>query len=350
MKLSARRIEAFVKSPDENVSAILVFGPEQGLIHERVDRLMTAVVGERADPFRLSTLSAQQIKTDPACLVDEALSLTLMGGRRVIRVRDASDTLSEAFARVLELPQPSALIIADSGDLPKRSRLRRLFEGAANGVAIACYQDTDATVRLVIEETLQADGHRISREGADILVAHLGSNRAVTRSELHKLSVYKGPAGEIDLDDVLAVVSDSSAISLSGIAYTACSGDFRALDHALDTAFAEGLQPVSILRTVAQHLSRLLHANQSVLRGRSAKQAMQALKPPVIFRLETAFRDQMTVWSRDRLCFGLNLVTDAELQCKTTGTPARTVCSRALMQIAQAARHGRGASPSRAHS
>ncbi|MCP5364310.1 MAG: DNA polymerase III subunit delta [Hyphomicrobiales bacterium] len=258
MKLSAGRIEAFVKSPDERVHAILVFGPEPGLIHERVEYLMAAVVGVPADPFRLSTLSAQQIKTDPACLVDEAMSLSLLGGRRVIRVRDATDTLSDPFARVLQLQQPSALIIADAGDLPKRSRLRRLFEDAAAGAAIPCYQDTDATLRQVIEDSLAGDGHRISREAADLLVSHLGANRAVTRGELAKLSVYKGSPGEIGLDDVLAVVSDSSAISLGGIAYTACSGDFRALDRALDTAFAEGLQPVSILRTVAQHVSRLL--------------------------------------------------------------------------------------------
>jgi len=347
MKLSAARIEAFIKSPDENVMAILVFGPEQGLIHERVERLMTAAVGVPADPFRLSTLSAQQIKSDPACLVDEAMSLTLMGGRRVVRVRDAADTHGDAFARLLELEHPSALVIADAGDLPKRSRLRRLFEGAANGVAIPCYQDTEATLKGVIEDTLAADGHRISREAVETLVSHLGSNRAVTRGELIKLSLYKGGPGEIELDDVLAVVSDSSAISLGGIAYMACSGEFRALDRALDTAFSEGLQPVSILRTVAQHLSRLLHANHSVHTGRSAKQAMLALKPPVMFRLENAFRDQMDVWSRDRLCYAVSLVTEAELQCKTTGTPARTVCSRTLMRIAQAARHGRGASQSR---
>jgi DNA polymerase-3 subunit delta len=68
---------------------------------------------------------------------------------------------------------------------------------------------------------------------------------------------------------------------------------------------------------------------------------MMALKPPVFQGLKDRFRDQTRRWDGERLAIALEIVTEAELDCKTTGTPVDSVCSRALMRLAQAARSAR---------
>ena len=65
---------------------------------------------------------------------------------------------------------------------------------------------------------------------------------------------------------------------------------------------------------------------------------MKALRPPVFYKHASAFRGQLQHWTPGRLGQAIAIITQAELDCKTTGMPTRVICSRALMRIAQAAR------------
>lgn len=138
MKLKPREIDAFIRTPDPAVQAILVFGPDQGLVQERCRQLAKTVLDDLTDPFRLTDISDADLRQDPARLADEAAAISMMGGRRVVRVRGAADGLSKTFKSFLENPAGDALIIVSAGELTPRSSLRKAFEDAKNGAAIAC--------------------------------------------------------------------------------------------------------------------------------------------------------------------------------------------------------------------
>ena len=99
----------------------------------------------------------------------------------------------------------------------------------------------------------------------------------------------------------------------------------------------EGMHPVGMLRAVARHFLRLHLAAGHLAQGKSVDQALAALKPPVIFKAADRFRRQLSRWPADRLGKALEVLTEAEADCKTTGMPAAEISSRALMMIARAA-------------
>ena len=344
MKLTGKRIDAFLEAPAAEVAAVLVFGPDPSLIRDRVAALVAAVAGVPADPFRCTELPAFALRSDPARLVDEAAALSFSGGRRVVRVRDAGDALTGAFSQLLSSAGAGGpgLVVAEAGDLGKRSSLRLLFESAPAAAAIACYAEDAATLRTIIRETLAAQSLSVDGDALDFLSVQLGANRAVTRAELEKLSLYIGGPGRVTLADAMAAVGDSAALSLGAIVMAAGAGDFGTLDKALETAFAEGASPVAIIRVAAQHITRLVHAQALIAAGKTPDQAMMSLRPPVIFHQKPAFAQQMRRWSRPRLGRALELLTEAELACKTTGAPALALATRALLQVAHAARSGDG--------
>ena len=57
MKVTGRNIESFLRGVDAAVAAVLFYGPDAGLVHERADRLTAVVAGDAADPFRVSEVS-----------------------------------------------------------------------------------------------------------------------------------------------------------------------------------------------------------------------------------------------------------------------------------------------------
>lgn len=343
MKISGSRLTSFLRQPNPDIAGVLLFGPEQGLIRERAENIAKTVVEDLSDPFRVVEFSGAALKADPPLLVDEAAQLSMTGGRRVIRVVDANDGVSGIFLIFFKTAESQALVIAEAGNLPPRSSLRKLFEGSKNGAAIGCYEDDGRALRSVVRETLDRFGLTASADAMSYLVGNLGANRLVTRNELEKLALYLGSGGPEDntvvsLEDAMACIGDSAAMSLDLVVYAAAGGDSHGLDRVLKKAFDNGTSPIGILRAVQRHLQNLHFAIGKVESGLPVDKALASIRPPVIFKFKPQFQTQMGNWQQDRLVKALELITESEIDCKSTGFPATAGCHRALMRVAQAAR------------
>ena len=215
-------------------------------VRERAELLARSVVADAGDPFRVVELTPGDIKSDPARIADEAAAISMTGGRRVIRIRDATDGLAVPLSDYLGhppcAPDQAALIVVEAGELSPRSPLRKLFEDSKNAAAIACYLDDSAQVAQVIRATLGAEKISVTADALEYLTENLGGDRMVTRRELEKLALFAGPGGKIELADAAACVGDTSAMAMDDVAFNTASGDVAELDMALERVFQEGAQ------------------------------------------------------------------------------------------------------------
>ena len=317
MKLSGGQVERFLERPDPARPVALVYGPDEGLVRERVGRLIGAVLDDPRDPFRSSELSVDQVKSEPACLADEARSLCLLGGRRVVRLRQASDQASAACRQLLALPGIDALVVIDAGELAAGSSLRRLVEGAPNAVAIACYRDEGQDLAAFVDGELAARRLSLDADARAHVLDHVGADRGVTRSELDKLALYLGDgtvggARRATMDDVAAVLGDSAALGLADLVHAAALGQVRAQ---------------------ANHFARLHRLAAMVEGGEVLEQALERARPPIHFRRKSSVRSELRLWSTARAARALARLLDAEIACKTTGWPARVICQEALFAL-----------------
>lgn len=346
MKLQGARVERFLSAPDPALPAVLLFGPDEGLVRERAEQLVRTMLGEPDDPFRLSEFMADQLRTDPARLADEARSLTLLGGRRVIRVRQAGDPATGACRTLLDLDRFDAFVVVEAGDLPPVSPLRKLFEGAKRAATLPCYRDLARDLAGLIKTTLRAHGLEPERDALDYLVDHLGADRALTRAELDKLLLYLGGAPDdaapgprrVTLDDAAAVVGDTSALGLDDLVDTAAVGDLVQLQRCLDRLLGEGQHPVRLVRSLANHLVRLDRLAAETANGSSIDQVVERARPPIHFRRRERVKAALRRWPPGRAGRWLETLVEAEVQCKSTGLPAELICRDALFRIARAAR------------
>jgi DNA polymerase III subunit delta len=342
VKLAGSRIAAFLQRPDPEIRAVLLFGPDSGLVRERAATIARSICPDLTDPFRVADLSATTIAADPARLGDEAAQLSLTGGRRVVRVRGAGDPLAKLFGEFLGAPLGDAFVVAEAGELPSRSALRRAFEAARCGAAIGCYPDSPRELAAVIRDTLAEHRITASRDAAQFLVEHLGRDRGLTRSELEKLALYAGDGGRIELDDARLSVSDTAALELDDAVMAAAEGDMARVERVLGRVLQEGESPVSIIRALLRHLQRLHALAARLAAGASLEEVLRSARPPIFFKQEDSFRRQLGLWNEARLRPQLDRIAKAELDMKTTGFPAETICREAMLAVALAARDHRG--------
>src|SRR5215469_4112415 len=338
MKLAPSRISAFLQRPDPDMRAVLVYGPDDGLVRERGGLLARTVCPDLKDPFRVAELTGALLAADPARLADEAAQLSLIGGRRV--VRGVTDAHAKLFAEFLARSPGEALIVVEAAELPARAALRRVFEEARHATAIGCYPDTPRDVAALIRETLAAHRVAASRDAIQFLTTQLGSDRLLTRSELEKLVLYAGEGGRVELEDARKSVSDTAALELDDAVMAAAEGDAARVERVLCRVLQEGESPVTIIRALLRHLHRLHALTARAARGIGVEEVLRTARPAIFFKQQNNFKRQLALWSEARLRPQLDRLAKAELNMKTTGLPAETICHEAMLAVAQAARRG----------
>lgn len=337
MKLAGARIAAFVKAPDAAMRAALVYGPDAGLVKERAERIARTICPDLGDAFRVAEIDADTLVHDPARLNDEAASLSLMGGRRLIRIHDAGDAVGPLFDRFFKDPPPGdAFVVVAAGDLAPRSSLRRAFESAKNGAAIPCYLDGPRELAELAREIFAAHKIAARPEAMQYLVSHLGGDRGISRQELEKLALYVGDGGTVDEAAALDAVGDSAELTVDEAVFAAAEGDATQLERALNRAFGEGAQAVALIRAELRHFQRLHLAGARQAAGKSEEEALK-FRPPLFFKLADRFRQQLRLWPPARAAAAMTALNEAEARMKTTGLPAETICREALLRIARGA-------------
>ena len=337
MRLDARAVAGFLADPGR-CRAVLLFGGDVGLIRERSDALTRAVAGALDDPFLVASL----VRESHARLAEEASALSLIGGRRVVRVREAADGLAGVLGQHLG-GNADALVILEGPDLPTRSKLRTLLEGHALGAAIGCYPLEGRALGETVRAALADAGLRADADALALLQSLLGADQAQTRSELEKLVLYKGAAGGVvGVEDVAACVGDAAGLSAMEAVSAALAGQVAPADRALVAALGEGAAAVGILRIAQGQMHRLHRARLAVAAGASIVEAAERAKPPVFFKEKPGFIRALGLWSVAAIEDGLAHLFAAEAACKRTGAPDRTIAEGAILRVAaRAARAGR---------
>jgi DNA polymerase III subunit delta len=336
VKLPPQRVTAFLRDPGP-CRVVLLHGEDHGMIRDRAAALVRAIAGSADDPFLVAELGRDEVGQ----LADEAASMALTGGRRVVRLREATDAAAGPVAAVLRGSAP-ALVVLEAPGLATRSRLRTLVEGDPDGVAIACYPEEGRALTDTIRAVLTGYGVDIDADALSWLSAQLGADRVSTRQEVEKLALYAGPGGRVDLDAAMACVGDLAGLSLDDALFAATAGDVALADRALELALAEGATPVGVLRAGLSHLQRLHRVRLAMDEGLSAADAVKSARPPIFFRRTGAFTRALELWSSAALTAGMAGLADAERACKRTGAPDQVLSRSAVLTLARRAAAARG--------
>lgn len=333
-KVDARRLAAFLANPGD-CKVVLLHGDDAGLARERADALTRAVAG--GDDLCVIDIPRDAAR-DTGLLAAEAATQALLGGRRVVRVRDATDAFAAAAKAALDGPGPG-LVILEGGALQARSKLRALLEAAPAAAVINCPREQGKELAASARAILAEHGVGIDEPALQWLVQHQGDDRMRMRRELEKLALYVGPGNKASEEDVLLCVAEGASKGLDDALTAAFAGDVAATDAALAASFADGASAVHGVRVALRHAQRIAQAGRAMADGMSAGDAMGSLRPPVFFRDRPGMERALRLWRPERAEAVAEAFLETERRTKTTGMPDEVVFRQAVLSLArQAAR------------
>lgn len=336
-------VERFLKGPDSGVRAALIYGRDRGGVRERADKLAGVVTANPDDPFDTALLNDDEL--GDGRLEGELAAISMMGGRRLVRVRFTGDkagpdkTAAEALTAHAEgRLNPDAFLLIEAGALGRDSALRKVAEKVAACATIPCYDDEPGDVARLVRESLAGDKVGLDSQALELFVSRLPRERGVARQEMERLALWLGPgSGRIatpaDLEDFLGVEPEAS---LTDAATDAFGGKLAAAQAGLRRAAAEGEGGPAAVRAMGMHLARLRRI--LTLAGNGASLAEAAKASGVFWKNEREMLRQARAWTLEHLLALHPEVLAADMACKTAGAPDDLLAERLALTIAGRAR------------
>lgn len=352
MKIAPRQIPSFIQSPDKRLSVILVYGPNTGLVKDYTAKLGKHFVDDINDPFNVASFTASSISEDPARFRDEAAAQSLMGGHRLILIKDVAESITTYVKEIAEAAPQDCVIIIEAGDLKPSSGLRKLCETHQNAAALPCYLEEERNIGGKIRDLCQHAGYAIDPDALRLLSEALAGDSALLRSEVEKLLLYKGfdpsydglegeplrrKIGDISLDDILACNPNMRDYSLDDVISMAAIGQEQKAHALAQKMLAEGLPPIAIFRAFLRHFRRLQLTVLRVQEGEGLQSAMNALKPKVFFKYEQDFIRQCNKWTATSLHHVIHKIVEDEAASKAGRHDAQLLCLHLVLNIARTA-------------
>lgn len=339
MKANANQIRAALDRPSDDIRLYLLHGPDESGAFDLAARLARAM---GADAERID-LDTETLRADPARLAAEAASLALFGGRRHIRIADATDDCLAAIEPLLSAPRAGNPVVAIGATLRNTSKLVKRVLDTPMALAHACYApdagDGERLARTIAaEHGLRAVGNVASR-----LFAACGGDRAIIAREVEKFALYLDAAPErpATLDDAVldALSADASEAQISGAVNALIGGDAAALGEELARLGEGGASLIPLLRGVLRHLLTLNDMRSAADRGEPID---RLLAPPrVFFRDKPMYERALRRWSLPAIGAAITEIARAERLVKQPGSAGDVIAAAACVRLARAAGRAR---------
>lgn len=337
MKLTRDRAAAALDRPDPSHRFFLFSGADNAASRLFAQCLLSALGAEKV------TVAASQLKSDPAWLADEAASLPMFGGARLLWIEPAGEEVAPAVEALLALERIEAPAVAiTSGSLKKTSGLLKLAEGSKAALHVASEQQTPREQVNAVTELARAEGLRVAPALAERIAEEAGGDLILARLELQKFALYVGASSDRP-SDLAEDVVDALGIDQAEAEYgragdLALAGDVAGLATELSLMDAAAMDAIPVVRALQRRLLMLAPLRARVEQGQplgSVTQTVWQRDKPVVSRI-------LPRWTGPRLSEAFARVQKLERDLLLRPVPPGAALGETLMQLARvAAANGR---------
>ncbi len=334
--IKAAGVAKFITDPPRNMRLFLVFGPDTGAVTERARRLEALCSSRDPAGGSVVRLGSDEVDRNPGLLSDEINAASLFGGEPVItlRITDGRHNVMAALTPLLAAPPKAGWLIVEAGDLKPTNAVRKAFQANDNAAALPCYQSNARDLATMAHAMFADAGCTIEPDAVDLLVATIGNDRLISRSEIEKLVLFIGEGGRAGIDDVLAVVGENLEVRGERITDDAFLGRGEAVEAALIRLRAEGQSPVALATQALRQIIVLHRMRASVAPGKPADAIVKQARPPIFFNRRSAVETVLARWGAVHIARARQIMADTILATRRQPQLDDALVSEALQRIA----------------
>lgn len=329
MKIANNQIDSYIqKIAQENVAGCLLYGPDAAVVNYRFNLIAKKISPDLSDPFLVTSISKEQLSQDSALVIDEFYSMSFLGGRKLILIKETDNSLTATLKALFadkEFQQKSQnFILIQAGDLDKSSALRKVCEDNASFAAIACYEDDERTIKAFIEKILIAKQVEFTPQITAYLYEKFGKNRQIVIAELQKIITFLGDEKKLTTEIIDKLTVSESDITANEVVMNFAAKKFDVALLQSEKLFKEGFEAITLIRFISNYLQKLYISKVEIENGSLDFEGAVKMQR-LFFKTEIEFRKHLKSLSLDFINQNLQNLSDLEVKIKSEKVPSKII-------------------------
>lgn len=331
MKIAPKNIEEFIINVPKNIKAILLYGPDHGLINFRLSIL------KKTRNFT-EKFNYDQIKNNPSLFLDSFKSFSLfdkdLSQEKIILIECNNSTLSTSCSDAIKKGEYQGLIIFYADGLTPDSNLRKFFETNNNTAAIPCYLDDSLSISRIIQQKFKQNNITYEAGLVPMLINYITTgDRFLILNEIEKIILFLGDKKHIVSSDLKDYLILQEEVSFDKLCYKISLKQITHIEKLLTKLEHEGHNLVSISRMLVRHFTRIYQVKNLIYLGKTEQQALTSLYPPVFFKQINDFSQSLRLWNEKELIDFLSKLNQIELTAKSKPSSANLMLKSTILSL-----------------
>lgn len=293
----------------------LVFGEEPFLIDQAVKAIRAKVSLNGTEDFNYDSFNAAE--TPAAKVMDSVEQIPMMTERRLVIYRGV-DSLKEdswkSLMPILERPVQSTCFVLVAEKIDKRKKFFKAI--GENGIQVELKKPYENQVATWIEYIAYLCEIKISREASSALQQLVGTNLSEIHNEVVKIRSYINGRKQIELADVLDVVSKARIDNVFDLTDAIAKRDRAQALLCLANLLEHGQNEMGILALILRQLRIFAQLRDGQRQGLSSTRLSTKVGVPEFFIKK--YMAQSSQWDEHKLDRAIEALYDTDRALKSS--------------------------------
>ncbi len=274
----------------------LFYGNNKGLIEETIKNKISPLAKDKIYKYE-----ENEITKNTETFIENLYNKSFFENDKFIIIYRTSDKILKIIEEIIEKNIKDVSILLTCEALEKKSKLRNFFEKSKNAICVPFYEDNLKTLSLLAENYFKDKKISISQQNINLLIERSRGDRINLYNELEKIENFSKNKRQIKLEEILKLTNLSENFDLTELVdYSLARNQKKTLNILNENNFA-GEDSILIVRIFIRKLKRLLKICLQNKNEKNIEKTISSFKPPIFWKEKDIIKQQLKIWSHDRI-------------------------------------------------
>ena len=299
------------KIKSKNYKSILLYGVNQGLKEELIKTsILKDFSGEILKYDEAEVLEKSEI------ILESLLNGSLFNEKKLILISRCSNKIYSFIEKFLEKDISQVLVVLNSENLDKKSKLRTLYEKSKDLICVPFYEDNQQSLSIFANKYLQNRNIKLSREILNLIIERSQGDRGNLRNELQKIENLSLSKKNISNEDIIDITNLSENYTIFELVDNYLAKNQKKVSKIINENNFVNDDSIIILRTLLSRSKRLLKLKNMQNANKSIDDTISDYRPPIFWKEKDVVKQQMSNWSEEEVKEKIFEISNLEILIK----------------------------------
>ena len=299
------------KIKSKNYKSILLYGINQGLKDELIkSSILNDFSGEILKYDEAEVLEKSEI------ILESLLNGSLFDEQKLILISRCSNKIYSFVDKFLEKDISQVLVVLNSENLDKKSKLRGLFEKDKKLACIPFYEDNNQSLNNFAINFIRENNIKISQETVNLIVERARGDRGNLNNELKKLEALSLTRKKITQEDIFNLTNLSEDYGIFELVDNYLAKNKIKVSKILNENNFVNDDCILILRTLLNRSKRLLKLKNIQKEKDNIDEVISSYKPSIFWKEKDLVKQQIKNWSEKEIKKKIYQISNLEILTK----------------------------------